>query len=95
MHLSNRHMELGQVIAAVAGADGLVAYLKQDDRPEATPPDFKLNALVAAVAREPADLGDLPRRMGWHRLKATPDMRVWTDDYSDVLGAILRKKLGR
>ncbi len=30
MHISNRHMELGSVVAAVAAAEGLVAYLKED-----------------------------------------------------------------
>ena len=31
MHISNRHMELGSVVAAVGAAEGLVTYLKQDD----------------------------------------------------------------
>jgi hypothetical protein len=34
LHISNRHMELGRVIAKVGAADGLTTYLKQDDRPE-------------------------------------------------------------
>ncbi len=31
MHISNRHMELGRVVAAVGAAEGLVTYLRQDD----------------------------------------------------------------
>ncbi|MGH6770494.1 MAG: spermidine synthase, partial [Xanthobacteraceae bacterium] len=94
MHISNRHMELGRVVAAVAAAEGLVTYLKQDDRPDAQPPDFKMNAIVAALARNPADLGDLPQRAGWREVKPEARIAAWTDDYSDILGAILRKKLG-
>ena len=67
LHISNRHMELGQVVAAVGAADGLVTYLKQDDRPDAVATDFKANALVAALARKAADLGDLPSRPGGGR----------------------------
>jgi hypothetical protein len=94
MHISNRHMELGRVVAAVAAAEGLVTYLKQDVRADVIPTDFKMNAMVAALARDPADLGDLPRRPGWQEAKPAAGVSPWTDDYSDILGAILRKKLG-
>lgn len=94
LHISNRHMELACVVAAEAAAEGLVAYVKEDRRPDAVPNDFKMNALVAALARRPQDLGDLSSRPGWQEIR--PDARVstWTDDYSNILGAILRKKLG-
>ncbi len=93
LHISNRHMELGQVVAAIGAADGLVTYLKQDRRPDAVPTDFKANALVAALARKPADLGDLPSRPGWREIAPNPGVAAWTDDYSNIFGAILRKKL--
>ena len=52
-----------------------------------------MNALVAVLARNDADLGDLPRRPGWHKIEPDGAVALWTDDYSDILGAILRKKL--
>jgi hypothetical protein len=94
MHLSNRHMELGRVVAAVAASEGLVTWLKHESRPEVSPPEFKLSSIVAVLARERAHLGDLPQRPGWRELEAPSDIPVWTDDYSDILGAILRKKFG-
>ena len=94
LHISNRHMELARVVAAVGAAEDLVTFIKQDDRPEQKPPDFKLNAIVAALARKPADLGDLPQRPGWREMPPEPGVTAWTDDYSDILGAILRKKFG-
>jgi hypothetical protein len=95
MHISNRHMELGSVVAAVAAGEGLVAFFKQDDRSPAVPEDFKMNAMIAALARKDTDLGDLPQHPGWRGIKPEPGVRAWTDDYSNILGAILRKKLGR
>ena len=95
LHISNRHMELGQVVAAVGATEGLVTYLKQDRRPDVVATDFKANALVAALARKPADLGDLPRRPGWREIAPDPRVAAWTDDYSDIFGAILRRKLAR
>jgi hypothetical protein len=58
------------------------------------PLDYKANASVAVLARRRTDLGELPDRPGWHEVKPVPDIRIWTDDYSNVLGAILRKRFG-
>ncbi len=50
------------------------------------------NALVAVLARDAADLGDLPNHPGWVSIR--PDgVSAWTDDYSNVIGALLRQKL--
>jgi hypothetical protein len=94
LHISNRHMELARVVAAVAATEGLVTYVKQDHRPASIPEDYKTSAEVAVLARSDADLGDLPRRAGWQKIEADPRVPAWTDDYSDIFGAILRKKLG-
>jgi hypothetical protein len=72
----------------------LVAYFKDDDRALTVPLDYKANASVAVLARKTGDLGDLPNRPGWLEIKPVPDIRIWTDDYSNVLGAILRKRFG-
>jgi len=96
LHISNRHMDLGLVVAAVGAAEGLVTWLKQDDRPgEQQSLDFKTNAIVAVLARSAGDVGNLPQRPGWREIKAEANVPAWTDDYSDILGAILRRKLAR
>jgi len=94
IHISNRYMELGSVVAAVGATEGLVAYIKQDGRRQPSQLDFKTNAEVIVLARKPDDLGDLPHRLGWREIKPRPDVEAWTDDYSNILGAILRKQLG-
>jgi hypothetical protein len=95
MHISNRYMELAGVVAAVGAAERLVAFVKEDHRPKASPFDFKNNAEVVVLARRQDDLGDLPQRSGWHELSPEPGVPAWTDDYSNILGAILRKQLER
>jgi hypothetical protein len=93
MHISNRHMELTKVAAAVGAAEGLVTFVKTDDKATSFATDYRANAEVAVLARRAADLGGLPRTEGWR--KPDPAMVApWSDDYSDIVGAILRKKRG-
>jgi spermidine synthase len=94
LHLSNRYMELASVVAAAAVGEGLVAFGKDDDRAITVPFDYKTSASVAVLARKRSDLGDLPDRPAWHALNPAPGTRIWTDDYSNVLGAILHKRFG-
>ena len=91
VHVSNRHMELASVVAAVGAAEGLVAYVKQDDQANDLLKDYRANAEVVVLAKSAADFGDLTSRRGWARLEPVPGVAAWTDDYSDVLRAIVRK----
>jgi hypothetical protein len=76
LHLSNRYMELGSVVAAIAAAEGLVAYFKDDDRATTGAFDYKASASVAVLARERTDLGNLPEQPGWHEIKPVPAIRI-------------------
>jgi hypothetical protein len=94
-HVSNRHLELSSVVGAVAAAEGLIAYVKYDRAP--IDPDhhpFRSRGIVLAIARANADFGDLPAREGWHLVVNNRGVAAWTDDYSNVLGALIRRKLG-
>ena len=93
MHISNRHLELAKVVAAVGMAEGLAVVGKTDDKANNFIVDFRANAQVAALARSETDLAPLVRA-GWDKAGAST-VAAWTDDYSDIMGAILRKKLGR
>ena len=50
--------------------------------------------MVAVLARIEADLGALPGAEGWEKIEAGAVV-PWTDDYSDIIGSMLRKKLNR
>ena len=93
LHVSNRHMELRPVVAAVGQAEGLVAAERADDQANNFPVDFRANAQVVALTRSEADLAPL-LGSGWQKAE-TSKIAAWTDDYSDIMGAILRKKLAR
>jgi hypothetical protein len=46
---------------------------------------------VTASARDEEDFGALQEPdSGWEPLEPDPDQRVWTDDYSNVVGAMIR-----
>jgi hypothetical protein len=92
-HISNRHLDLHPVVAAEAATEGLTVIAKRDDRANNFLADYRSNALVAVLAGDAADLGDLPNRLGWEWIR-TDRVHAWTDDYSDVLGALVRGKLG-
>jgi hypothetical protein len=95
LHISNRYMALWRLAAAVGGAEGLVTYGKSQIPPDMTDDEWRVPAEVVVFARDVWDLGDLPAQPGWKRLD--PDSRVapWTDDYADILSAILDRQLRR
>jgi hypothetical protein len=95
LHISNRFMALRRPAAAVGGAEGLVAYGRDQLPTDTVDDELRVPSEVVVFARDVRHLGDLPGQPGWKRLD--PDSRVspWTDDYADILGAILDHQLGR
>jgi len=91
MHLSNRHLELASVVANVAQANGLVSRLDDDDEENTDDDKYLFESTVAVVAHKDEDFGALTKSKHWVTQKPDPNQRVWTDDYSNVVGAILRK----
>ena len=53
---------------------------------------FTANARVVVMAREAADTGRVAG--SWTRLHPDRTSALWTDDYSNILGVMLRKKFG-
>jgi hypothetical protein len=94
-HISNRHMDLAPIVAATAAAQGLLMWFCRDPRPNDFVNDYRANAELAALARSESDLGDLPSRGCWRPVLPDPKISGWSDDYSDLLRAILRRKLAR
>src|SRR5262249_12686431 len=62
VHVSNRHMELASVVAAVGATEGLVAFVKGETAPSSFATDLKAGSIVVALARNADDLGALPSR---------------------------------
>ena len=91
-HISNRHLDLAPVVANVARSQGLVSFLREDDRAGDFMKTFVSNARVVAMAREAGDTGSVAGK--WAPLRPDPASALWTDDYSNILGIMLRKKFG-
>jgi len=89
VHISNRHLDLQPVIASAAADAGLVAYIDEhdvdEDRENA---ELDYSADWIALARHAEALGTLTANSNWRRMTADPHRRVWTDDYSNILGVI-------
>ena len=95
MHISNRHLELASVVAGIAQANGLVS--RQNNRAAREGEDdskylFTSNVIISA--REEKDFGPLLEDKDWTEIAADPKQRVWTDDYSNIIGAIVRNLRG-
>ncbi|HEY1709670.1 MAG TPA: fused MFS/spermidine synthase [Rhizomicrobium sp.] len=88
-NISNKNLELADVVAASAAANGMVAAVKTGAVPPPSDHKLDLRAKIAIVAKSKSDLDALHLGPGW-RL-ATPAARVWTDDYSNIMGAIIEK----
>jgi hypothetical protein len=91
VHISNRHLELGSVVAGIAAANGMVMRLNDGGDIVEDDPNYIFSATVAAVARADEDFGPIAKSDFWDPTEPDPKQWVWTDDYSNVAGAIIRK----
>jgi hypothetical protein len=89
-HVSSRFFDLPPVLARIAADRGLVSYVRHDNE---VPPERAAEAMRASVwvvlARDASDVGQLARAgPRWVQLASNPSDPLWTDDYTNVLGAL-------
>jgi hypothetical protein len=89
MHVSNRHLELASVIVGIADANDLKSWVYSEDSDRDN--EYIFATSVVVCAREEADIGKLASSDEWDLTEADKKQRVWTDDYSNVLGAVYRR----
>jgi hypothetical protein len=89
MHVSNRHLELASVVVGIAGANDLKSWVYNEDSNRDNEYIFATEVVISA--REEDDVGTLASSEQWALTEADQKQRVWTDDYSNVLGAVLRR----
>jgi hypothetical protein len=89
MHVSNRHLELESVIVGIADANDLKSWVYNEDSGRDDEYIFATDVVVSA--REDADVGSLASSDKWTVTEPTEGQRVWTDDYSNILGAVYRR----
>jgi len=89
MHVSNRHLELASVVVGIAAANGLKSWSYNED--SGRDAEYIFATAVVVSARDQADVGKLAGSEDWALTAPRPNQRVWTDDYSNVLGAVWRR----
>jgi hypothetical protein len=89
MHVSNRHLELESVVVGIAEANDLKSWVYSEDSGRDN--EYIFSTSVVVSAREEADVGSLASSDKWALTEAEESQRVWTDDYSNILGAVWRR----
>jgi hypothetical protein len=89
MHISNRHLDLAPVVVGIAAANGLKSWHYDEDSNRDSEYIFATDVVVSA--RQDADVGKLASSDLWEETAADQNQRVWTDDYSNILGAVYRR----
>ncbi|MHC2468787.1 spermidine synthase [Bradyrhizobium embrapense] len=89
MHVSNRHLELASVVVGIADANDMKSWVYSEDSGRDN--EYIFSTSVVVSAREEADVGKLASSDVWTETDADEKQRVWTDDYSNVLGAVYRR----
>jgi hypothetical protein len=89
MHISNRHLELESVVVGIADANDLKSWVYDED--SGRDDDYIFSTDVVVSARDEADVGTLASSDKWAETEPTDGQRNWTDDYSNILGAVWRR----
>ena len=86
VHISNRHLDLEPVLAALAVRTGLAARIKRYTAPKGLPPPQpSTSSHVVVLAREEGTLRGLDLDAGWVLLGSPDRVRIWTDDYTSIV----------
>jgi hypothetical protein len=92
LHVSNRHLDLPPIVAAtMAGIPGLKGVVVHNIQSRAS-----LDAASSVVVYLSRDEALLERALTYpdtKHLETRPGVAAWTDDYSDILTALLRARL--
>jgi hypothetical protein len=94
VHVSNRHLELASVVTGIAAANGAITRVNDSTDLDGASHPYKYTSTVAAVARTDEDFGQLAQSPDWELKEPDPAQWVWTDDYSNIVGAVLRRLKG-
>ena len=89
VHISNRHLDLEPVLAALTHHLGLAARIKRYTAPgDLPPPRLSQSSHLVAIARGEHALRSLDLDAGWVPLGSPDRVRIWTDDYTSIVPLI-------
>ena len=94
MHLSNRHLDLMNPVAAVAKQAGGYALAQTYDGLTTVPQFEDADESAIIVARTPDALLPYRTDQRWYE-RNSHGVRAWTDDYTNLFGAMWRRLWGQ
>jgi hypothetical protein len=87
-HISNRHLTLAPILARLAAEHGLVAIEQKDWVGSTVLENGKTSSDWVVLARDRASFGPLASDSRWITPAARSTTPLWTDDFSNILGAV-------
>jgi protein-L-isoaspartate O-methyltransferase len=91
IHVSNRFLELASVVTGIAAANGALARVNDGSDFTENVNEYLFVGTVVAVTRSNEDFGAIGGSDYWPLQVPDPDQWVWTDDYSNIVGAVIRQ----
>ena len=91
-HISNLHLDLGPVVGNIAASLKLPAR-RFNDKASDEDSDNAYGRDASdwiVIARNEKDLAAIEHDERWHALLPSPGKGIWTDDYSNLLSALIR-----
>jgi hypothetical protein len=83
------YLDLAPILGTQARDAGLVSLVRDDTSvPQAEMDAGKYPSMWLVMSRIESDLGGLARDARWKPAQPKQGSRVWTDDYSNLLGII-------
>ncbi len=90
-HISNRFLDLKSVLAAIADQAGLEMLYRRTGMSTRDRAEYRFSSNVAALATRTENFGPMASNGQWTGVEADGSAAPWTDDYSNIIAALLRK----
>jgi hypothetical protein len=87
-HISNRHLSLEPVLARLAEDLNLVALIRRQVIDRDISADGLMGSDWLVMGRDRDSLGSLAASTDWVRPVSDPEVRLWTDDFSNILSVL-------
>src|SRR5262245_36681684 len=94
IHVSNRHLELASVVAGIAKANDMVSRVNEGGDVSENDAEYVFLGTVVVAANKDEYFGPIAQSEFWELQRPDPKQWVWTDDYSNIIGSIIRKLRG-
>jgi hypothetical protein len=89
VHISNRYLDLGQIVSDAANDLGY-AVMEGNRDGEASNPNADTGVRAVIIAKTPARLERYRGQAMWTMIGKSPKSQPWTDDHTDILRALIR-----